>query len=248
MNCSDVPTFDRIPVATLPRIVRTGWMLFLQTRPLSVSFSMIFALIGVAVLASITRAQYAPFAVPFAGAFMLIGPLLLAGFFSVADKINQGEACSSSDIWQGFARTPAGVWGVAAFCMLLFVVWMIDAAILYGGMFGRAPQPLLSLLEPNLSVLNYLLLSALTGAVLAFVVFAVSAFSVPLLYYRRAALWPSIRLSIQAVFSNLPLCLIWSAFLALAITTSVLIFPTFLVVFPVLAFASHALYREVFPE
>jgi len=36
--------------------------------------------------------------------------------------------------------------------------------------------------------------------------------------------------------------------LSMAIIASIFIFPLFLLTFPVLAFASHALYRELFPE
>ena len=34
----------------------------------------------------------------------------------------------------------------------------------------------------------------------------------------------------------------------MTITVSILIFPLFLVTFPVLAYANHALYREIFPD
>ncbi|WP_294262567.1 hypothetical protein [Propionivibrio sp.] len=40
----------------------------------------------------------------------------------------------------------------------------------------------------------------------------------------------------------------WAVILAVTIIGSILIFPLFLLTFPVLAFASHALYRELFPE
>ena len=248
MNRSVDPAFVRIPVARLPHIIRRGWQLFLKTRPLSVSFAMIFALIGVAILASIMRASYAPFVFPVSGGFMLVGPFLLAGFFSLADRVNQGEECSAADIRTGFARTTGGVWVIAFVCTLLFVVWMINAAYLYGGIIGRTPQPLISLLAPSPNVLLFLLVSSLFGSVLAFFVFAISAFSVPLLYYRRATFWSAVTLSVRAVFANLVPCLAWALILTLTIIGSIVVFPMFLLAFPVVAYASHSLYREIFPD
>ena len=70
----------------------------------------------------------------------------------------------------------------------------------------------------------------------------------PLLYYRRAKLLQAVQLSVMAVFRNLIPCLLWSLLLMVTITVSILIFPLFLVTFPVLAYASHALYREIFPD
>jgi uncharacterized membrane protein len=71
---------------------------------------------------------------------------------------------------------------------------------------------------------------------------------VPLLYYRRAGLVRAVQLSIGAVFANLVPCLLWAVILSVSIVASILIFPLFLMAFPVLAYASHALYRELFPE
>jgi uncharacterized membrane protein len=41
--------------------------------------------------------------------------------------------------------------------------------------------------------------------------------------------------------------MLWGAILAATIIVSILILPLFLVAFPVLTFAGHALYRELFP-
>jgi uncharacterized membrane protein len=86
------------------------------------------------------------------------------------------------------------------------------------------------------------------GALLAFLIFAISAFSVPLLYYRRAGLRRAVALSVAAVFANLAPSLLWAMILSVTIICSIIIFPLFLLTFPVLAFASHSLYRELFPE
>lgn len=246
-DSTETPKIARIPLNLLHDVIKRGWQMFLKTRPLSVSFSMIFALIGVAILASITRASHAPLVFPVSAGFMLVGPFLLAGFFALADRVAAGESPSVSDIRAGFARTNGGIFAIAVVCMVAFFLWVINAAYLYGRIVGRAPEPVFSLLAPSASVISFFLQSAVRGAILAMFVFAISAFSVPLLYYRRATLVGAVSLSIRAVFRNFFPCICWATILTLGIVVSILIFPLFLVSFPVLAYASHALYREIFP-
>lgn len=242
------PKIVKISAQLLPGFVSRGWQMFLQTRPLSVSFSMVFALIGVAILASITRASYAPLIFPVSGGFMLVGPFLLSGFFALADRLEKGQECSASDIRFGFSQTNGGIFAIALLCAFIFVLWLINAAYQYGRIVGRSPEPLFNLLAPSADVWAFLVWSSILGASFAFLVFAISAFSVPLLYYRRARLFQAVGLSIQAVIRNFFACILWSLILTVSIVISIVVFPLFLIVFPVLAYASHALYLAIFPQ
>ena len=222
--------------------------MFLKTRPLSVTYAMIFAVIGVLIFVGIERASFAPMIFPLAGGFLLLGPVLLLGFFAMADRLARGEDCSFSDIARGFSRTSREMLVIALVCTVLFIVWVTNVATLYGFIVGRTPSTLMAIISPAQNVLSFLFWSSLLGALLAFVIFALSAFSVPLLYYRRAGLRRAVALSVAAVFANLAPSLLWAMILSVTIIGSIIIFPLFLLTFPVLAFASHTLYRELFPE
>ena len=214
---------------------------------MSITYAMVFAVIGVLILVGMERASFAPMILPLAGGFMLIGPVLLLGFFATADRVASGEKGTFADILLGYSRASREMLVIALVCTLLFVIWVTDAATLYGFIVGRTPATLLTPVLPAENVVFFLIWSSLLGAFLAFVIFAISAFSVPLLYYRRAGLVQAVSLSVSAVLANLGPSLLWGLFLSLAIIGSILIFPHFLLTFPVLAFASHALYRELFP-
>lgn len=248
MSETVIPTFGHLTLESLFRAVRRGWEMFLSTRPLSVSYAMIFAVIGVVILVGIERASFAPLIFPLAGGFMLIGPVLLTGFFAMADRLSRREACAFSDIANGFSRASGEMLAIALVCTLLFTIWVTDVATVYGFTVGRVPASPLTLLFPAHNVLAFMIWSSVLGAILAFVIFAISAFSVPLLYYQRAGLVQAIQLSVNAVFANLIPSLVWATILAVSIIGSILVIPLFLVTFPVLAFASHALYRELFPD
>lgn len=248
MTVENDPSFGRLSLDSIFRALGCGWALFLDTRRLSVSYAMVFALIGLLILVGIERASFAPMIFPLAGGFMLVGPLLLTGFFALADRAALREVCSFSDIVSAFSHTSRGMLAIALVCTLLFMIWLTDVATLYGFTVGRVPVSLFVLFSPTENVLSFLVWSSLLGAVLAFVIFSISAFSVPLLYYRRVGLVRAVVLSVRAVVHNLVASLLWAAILAVGIIASILIFPLFLLAFPVLAFASQALYRELFPE
>jgi uncharacterized membrane protein len=85
------------------------------------------------------------------------------------------------------------------------------------------------------------------GTALAFAIYTISAFSVPLLFDGRATLIGAVSASVRAVFDNLRVSLPWAAILASAVMASILVLPLFIIVMPWLAYASFRLYREVFP-
>lgn len=240
--------YGRLSMASIARAIRQGWRVFLQSRQVSIAYAMIFAVIGLLILTGIAQAGVTPMMLPLAGGFMLIGPTLLCGFFSVADRINGKSATHFSDVFTGFSHVSRQIIAVALVCMLLLLIWLTDAATLYGFMVGRTPIPLTGLLPPPDKVGFFILWSSVMGAALAFVIFAISAFSVPLLYYRRAELVQAVVLSVRVVFGNFVPCVSWAIILSAAIIVSILLLPLFLLAFPVLAYASHALYHEVFPK
>jgi uncharacterized membrane protein len=85
------------------------------------------------------------------------------------------------------------------------------------------------------------------GTALAFAIYAVSAFSVPLLFDRRANLIGAVSASVRAVFGNFVVALAWALVLAVAMIGSILLLPLFIIVLPWLSYASYALYREFYP-
>ena len=240
--------YRRVSSATVKTALARGWQNFSAERNISVTYALMFALIGLSMFVLIEHFSLTPMILPLAGGFMLVGPVLLTGFFSLADRIEAKQPVHLSDVADGFRRSPRGLWIVALVCALLFMIWVSDAATLYGFMVGRLPMSLLDLLPPPENVVSFALWSSIMGAVLAFLIFAVSAFSVPLLYYRRTDLVPAVVASVRAIFGNFFVVIPWAILLSASIIGSILLLPLFPIVFPVLAYASHAFYRELFPD
>jgi uncharacterized membrane protein len=187
---AEVPSLvDEIPprkftISDIVNALRLGWRTFRSVPAASMAFASLFALIGLMLLATVGRLGLSPMALPFAGGFMLVGPALLTGFFRLATVYGQGHRPSIRDAFAAFVRAPAGLWMVALVCSFLFLIWITDAAVLYAFMIGaeHLPYDLPWLIRLERHIVSFELWGALMGSVLALIIFAISAFSVPLLY------------------------------------------------------------------
>lgn len=238
------PEPRRVLLAVIPACLCAGWRTFRASAGVSVAFAGTFAVLGLVVLGMALKLGAAPMAVPLAGAFMLVGPVLLAGFFRVAETVDSGGRPRARDVLAGFREAPRALWPLAGVCMLLVMIWVTDAAILFSFMLGLRPAG--DWVPRDLAVFEFW--GSVAGAFLALILYAISAFSIPLILERRATLVTGVVASVRVVLGNPALSLPWGLLLAVATIGSVLVTPLLPVTLPVLAYASRALYREVFPS
>ncbi len=227
--------------------LRQGWAIANATRSTSIAFAGVFTLIGALILGGLLSQGFTPFIIAAAGAFMLVGPAILAGFFGIAQAHEAGEKVGAGSTARGFAAADKRVWVLALVCALLFMIFVTDAAILYSYMVGGAPVWLTELIPATPGVMNFLIWGAVSGFFIAFMLFNVSAFSVPLLCENRAGLVDAVVASVRVVFGNFIPAMVWAALLSTLIIASILLLPLLPLTLPWLAYASRALYRQVLP-
>ena len=225
----------------------SGWRQFSAMPGLSMAYAALFVVLGAILFVVLESLSLSPISLSFAGGFMLVGPTLLAGFFALSDRLRAQQKPVAADIWNGFRQMPRGGWVVSFVCALLFLIWITDASTLYGFMVGREPTQLAQLLQADAALQRFVFFSSIAGAVLAFILFAVSAFSIPLIYDRRADLVLGVVASVRAVFSRFGVIMTWACLLATVTITSAIILPLLLVTLPVMAYASRELYFRVYP-
>jgi len=68
-----------LSLSSIQRALAEGWRIFSATRSISVIYSLIFALGGLVIMGGLLAQGWTPFIIAAAGAFMLIGPAILAG-------------------------------------------------------------------------------------------------------------------------------------------------------------------------
>jgi uncharacterized membrane protein len=234
-------------LATIRRALAEGWHIASGTRAVSIAYALLFVLGGAAIMGSLLARGHAPFVVAAAGAFMLVGPAILAGFFGIARAYEAGGQVTTAAVAAGFASAAGALWALALVCGLLFMIFVTDAAILYAYMVGGTPVWLADLLPASAGVVNFVKWAAVSGFVVALLLFAISAFAVPLLCERRAGLVDAVVTSVRAVIGNVVPALAWAFLISAAIIASVLFLPLLPLTLPWLAYASRALYREVLP-
>jgi uncharacterized membrane protein len=233
--------------ASLRQALAEGWALANATRGVSIAYAAIFTLAGLLIVGTLLTQGLTPFVVAAAGAFMLVGPVILAGFFGIARSFEAGEPPRFSSVLAGFSAAAPALWALALVCALLFMIFVTDAAILYSYMVGVTPVWLTDIVPVSASVMKFLLWGAVSGLVVAFLLYCVSAFSVPLLCERRAGLVTAVTASVRIVFGNFGPVMLWAALISSLIIGSILLLPLLPLTLPWLAYASRALYQQALP-
>ncbi|MFZ2973056.1 MAG: DUF2189 domain-containing protein [Ferribacterium limneticum] len=240
-------TLSPLNFGGLQRALADGWRIANATRGVSIGYALIFTLGGLAIMGGLLAQGWTPFIIAAAGAFMLIGPVSLAGFFGIAGALEAGEPVGPASIVSGFARASRVLWALALVCALLFMIFVTDAAILYAYMVGATPVWLDKLLPANAKVMSFVRWAGVSGLVVALLLYCVAAFSIPLLCERRAGLVEAVVLSVRIVFANFIPSIFWAFFLSTVTIGSILLLPLLPLTLPWMAYASRAVYRQVLP-
>ena len=233
--------------AALWRALAAGWTLAGATRAASTAYAALFAGAGALIIGSLVALGLTPLVIVAAGAFMLVGPALLAGFFGIAAAQERGVRPGPGTALQGFRQASPAIWVIALVCTLLFMIFVTDAVILYSYMVGSAPVGLGALPAAPAGVVGFVQWGGVSGAVIALLLFCFSAFSVPLLCERRVGLVAAVATSVRVVFGAFPTALLWAVLLSGGIIGSILLLPLLPLTLPWLAYASRALYRQTLP-
>ena len=239
---------NRIDFADLINALAEGWRLANATRALSIAYSLVFVVAGGVIIGGLLATGRAPFIIAAAGAFMLVGPILLAGFFGIARAFEEQQPLRPGAIVAGFREASPVLAVLALICGLLFMIFITDAAILYAYMLGDTPVWLSDLIPVAAGVGSFMKWAGVSGFFVAFMLFAISAFSIPLLCERRAGLVMAVVVSVRTVFANFRLAMSWAFLMSTVIIGSVLLLPLLLLTLPWLAYAGLALYRRVLPN
>jgi len=237
-----------ISLSDLSSALSAGWRLLRQTRRLSLAYASLFVLAGAAIMGAFLLRGWTPFVFAAAGAFMLLGPVVLAGFFGIAQTQESGQSLQFAVVLRGFRNAAPALWALALVCVLLFMIFVTDAAILYAYMVGDAPVWLAALTASGSGVVRFVFWATVSGGFVALLLFCISVYSVPLLCECRCGLVTAVATSIRAVFSNFWPSLVWAVVLSGIVIGSIFVLPLLAWTLPWMAYAGRDLYRRVLPD
>lgn len=231
----------------------SGWMDLWAHPKISLCYGAIFAGLAAFLTLGLFALEALPLFLALAGGFLLVGPLFAVGLYQVSRLHAKGERPRLRDV----VLPPPSQRGQLAFAglllMVVFLLWTRAAFLLFMLFIGGSALPPLSeftqvlLFTPH--GLWLLIVGTAVGGILATFVFAVTAFSIPMLIDRRIDVFTAAVASARAVIANPQPMALWAALIVALVATG---FATLLlglvIVFPLIGHATWHAYREVFRQ
>ena len=226
-----------------------GWADFRAVPAFGLFFGGVYAFLGVAIFLTLWAMDQPFWIVIFAFAFPLIGPFVAVGLYEVSRRREDGAPLDWAEIlavvWE---KRTSQIPSMAFVVLAGFLIWMWAASILVILFLGRLGS--YSDIDAILGSSNGIALvvvGTLVGGVIAFLLFALTAMSLPLLLDRDDVDYVTAMVtSYKAVTSNLQPRLHWGWIISAMLTVAMLpLFLGLVVALPVLGHATWHLYRRV---
>lgn len=234
----------------IKRWLNFGWLSFKQTKIISILFSSFFCIIAALLYGLLLSIDADLVIFLFIAGFFIVAPILIIGFQQVAGLLIKQQKPTFKDLILIKGRKSRSIWFLIFILCLCYFIWITDALVIYGLYFGIEPLPIDHdfITDPELreSLLWFLLYSGLIGWVTAVIGFLLGVFSIPLIIHQQLGFVDAISISVQTVFQHKWLMLKWALTLVMITSlTLVIALPLLVVVFPVLGYASYAVYVDI---
>jgi uncharacterized membrane protein len=227
-----------------------GWRDLCSVPSVSLFYGAIFALAAWIIVLGLSALGIESLILVLAGGFILIGPLLAIGLYQMSRKLEAGEAVTLAGTLRTDARTIGRLGFFGTILLFVFLVWVQLAFLLLMLFLGGTTIPAASEFVPALLFTSagkgLLLTGSLAGAMLASIVFSISAVSVPLLLVKDVDAVTAMAASVRAVSLNTGPMVLWAAliagFMVLGLAT---LFVGLVVVFPLIGHATWHAFRAL---
>jgi uncharacterized membrane protein len=230
------------------RWLREGLRYLRETPVASVVYGGIFAAIGLAI--TVLGLNQPQFILTFWTGFLLVGPLFAMGLYRIAQQQDRGEQIQLSVCWSLLRRRLGAVTLFSLLLALVMIAWIrfstLIAAIYVGNITGTSS--FITALS-SAEGIGFLMILGTTGGVFAAIMFALTAWSLPLILDERTDFGRAVVASVKATLEQPAQMLLWGALVGgLALLGMLTFFVGFVVIFPLLGYATWAGYKDLFTE
>lgn len=226
-----------------------GWDDMRRAARISLAWALVFVIAGAALIGGLAALGVYQAILPVAAGFPLVAPSLVVGLYEISRRLERGEPIDFKTPLAAWRRN-AGALGLLGFVLGFFLLaWLRFAMLLFALFFGTAQftaSDFLSQIVFSGTNIIFLFVSTAIGAVLATIVFAISAVSVPMLLDREVSVFTAIATSVAAVRANPRPMLLWALLIVLFIGAGLLLGLVGLVLtLPLVAHATWHAYRDL---
>lgn len=229
-----------------------GWHDMIRARRYSLPYGAVIVLMsGLITLGFINEGM--TFMVPFLVAgFYLLAPIIGLGLYQMSARLEQGEKlhfCHFLEAWKG-NQAQLGV--ITAGLLIIMQLWMMSNFVLFALLYTGMHPPLENFFstvflsgEHN----AFAFASIGVGFLLAWVAYAISAISVPMILDRDVDGFTAIRTSVKAVAMNWQAMTLWAGMIVMFIALGLMSFYIGLfVAMPLVGHATWHAYRDIVPR
>jgi len=229
-----------------------GWKDMIRARRYSLTYGAVIVLIsGLITLGLMSEGLF--FIVPFlAAGFYLLAPIIGLGLYQMSSHLEKGEPLQFCQALEAWRRNQGQLGVITAGLLIIMQLWMMSNFVLFALLYTGMHPPLENFFSKVfLSGENnaFAFASLTVGFVLAWVAYAISAVSVPMLMDRKVDGFTAIRTSVRAVTENWPAMTLWAALIVFFIGLGIVTFYVGLfIALPLVGHATWHAYRDLVPS
>lgn len=230
--------------------VQAGWRDFKAAPLYGLFFGGIYALGGMAIVALFSWIRLPWVGYPLTMGFALIVPFVAAGTYEVSRRLERGEELGWDPVLGAvWSRSGKDLGWMALVTVFALIIWVDFAIFLFLMFYGLKVPDLIEFVTAVMTTqrgLLFLVVGNAVGALVAMLVFSITAVSFPLLADRDVDFVTAMITSVRTVLANPARMIAWAALIGLALGFSILSgFLGLFVTLPVLGHATWHLYRKL---
>jgi len=229
-----------------------GWRDMWRYPALSLGYGAAFVAIGLIFTAGLWAINLESLVPALSAGFMLVCPILAIGLYEMSRRFERGEPVIFRDILAVRPAAPVQLAYLAFTLMFIYLVWLRLATLNYALFSYGDHTPWFEFVRFALTTpagLAMVVLGTAIGAVLAFIVFALSAVAVPILLRHDVDAFTAMAVSARLVMNNPGPMLLWAWLIAVLIAAGIAtLFMGLIVVFPLVGHATWHAYRTVIED